>query len=34
MQHFIKVEQAQMVFDTAKGRFHALADINLSLIHI
>ncbi|HWP19697.1 MAG TPA: ABC transporter ATP-binding protein [Burkholderiaceae bacterium] len=31
MQHFIKVEQAQMVFDTAKGRFHALADINLAV---
>jgi nitrate/nitrite transport system ATP-binding protein len=29
---FIKVEHAEMVFDTRKGRFHALRDINLSII--
>lgn len=28
---FIKVEHAEMVFDTKKGRFHALRDINLSI---
>jgi nitrate/nitrite transport system ATP-binding protein len=28
---FIKVEHAEMVFDTRKGRFHALRDINLSV---
>ncbi len=28
---FIKVEHAEMVFDTKKGRFHALRDINLSV---
>ena len=28
---FIKVEHDEMVFDTKKGRFHALRDINLSI---
>ena len=28
---FIKVEHAEMVFDTRKGKFHALRDINLSV---
>jgi len=28
---FIKVENAEMVFETRKGRFHALHDINLSV---
>ena len=28
---FIKVESAEMVFDTKKGRFHALRDINLTV---
>jgi nitrate/nitrite transport system ATP-binding protein len=28
---FIKVEHAEMVFDTRKGRFHALHDIHLSI---
>jgi nitrate/nitrite transport system ATP-binding protein len=28
---FIRVEHAEMVFDTAKGRFHALRDINLTV---
>jgi len=28
---FIKVEHAEMVFDTRKGRFHALRDINLTV---
>ncbi len=28
---FIKVESAEMVFETRKGRFHALRDINLSV---
>jgi nitrate/nitrite transport system ATP-binding protein len=28
---FIKVEHAEMVFETKKGRFHALRDINLSV---
>jgi nitrate/nitrite transport system ATP-binding protein len=28
---FIKVEHADMVFDTRKGRFHALRDINLNV---
>ena len=28
---FIKVENAEMVFETRKGRFHALRDINLSV---
>ena len=31
MQNFIQVQQAEMVFDTRKGRFHALRDINLSV---
>jgi nitrate/nitrite transport system ATP-binding protein len=29
--NFIKVEHAEMVFDTKKGRFHALRDINLNV---
>jgi nitrate/nitrite transport system ATP-binding protein len=28
---FIKIEHAEMVFDTRKGKFHALRDINLSV---
>jgi nitrate/nitrite transport system ATP-binding protein len=28
---FLRIEQAEMVFDTKKGRFHALRDINLSV---
>jgi nitrate/nitrite transport system ATP-binding protein len=31
MQNFIQVQQAEMVFDTKKGRFHALRDINLGV---
>src|SRR5881396_1630636 len=31
MKDFIQVQQAEMVFDTRKGRFHALRDINLSV---
>ncbi|MCR5864325.1 ABC transporter ATP-binding protein [Aquincola sp. J276] len=31
MTAFIQVEQAEMVFDTRKGRFHALRDINLQV---
>ena len=31
MKNFIQVQQAEMVFDTRKGRFHALRDINLSV---
>ena len=31
MNHFIDVQQAEMVFSTKKGRFHALRDINLSV---
>ena len=31
MNDFIKVEGAEMVFTTKKGRFHALRDINLSV---
>jgi nitrate/nitrite transport system ATP-binding protein len=31
MQGFIDVHQAEMVFDTKKGRFHALRDINLKV---
>jgi nitrate/nitrite transport system ATP-binding protein len=29
--HYIKVEHAEMVFSSRKGRFHALRDINLSV---
>jgi nitrate/nitrite transport system ATP-binding protein len=28
---FIKVEHADMVFNTKKGHFHALADVNLTV---
>ncbi len=31
MKNFIDVHQADMVFNTKKGRFHALRDINLSV---
>ena len=31
MSHFIDIEQAEMVFHTKKGSFHALRDINLSI---
>src|SRR5437867_10025595 len=31
MKNFIQVQQAEMVFDTRKGRFHALRDINLTV---
>ena len=31
MKNFIQVQQAEMVFETKKGRFHALRDINLSV---
>ncbi len=31
MSHFIDISQAEMVFDTKKGRFHALRDINLGI---
>jgi nitrate/nitrite transport system ATP-binding protein len=31
MKNFIQVQQAEMVFNTKKGRFHALRDINLSV---
>jgi nitrate/nitrite transport system ATP-binding protein len=31
MSHFIDIENAEMVFDTKKGRFHALREINLSI---
>ncbi len=31
MSHFIDIEQAEMVFHTKKGQFHALRDINLSI---
>ena len=30
-EDFIRVESAEMVFETKKGRFHALRDINLSI---
>jgi nitrate/nitrite transport system ATP-binding protein len=30
-EDFIRVENAEMVFETRKGRFHALHDINLSI---
>ena len=30
-EHFIQVEKAEMVFETRKGRFHALRDINLTV---
>jgi nitrate/nitrite transport system ATP-binding protein len=31
MSHFIDVRNAEMVFNTKKGRFHALRDINLGI---
>ena len=31
MQNFIQVQNAEMVFTTKKGRFHALRDINLTV---
>ncbi|MBI5927191.1 MAG: ABC transporter ATP-binding protein [Aquabacterium sp.] len=31
MSHFIDISQAEMVFNTKKGQFHALRDINLSI---
>jgi nitrate/nitrite transport system ATP-binding protein len=31
MNHFIEVQNAEMVFTTKKGRFHALREINLSV---
>jgi len=31
MNNFIEVQQAEMVFTTKKGRFHALRDINLTV---
>jgi len=31
MSHFIDISQAEMVFTTKKGRFHALRDINLGI---
>src|SRR5205809_3954363 len=31
MKNFIDVHTAEMVFETKKGRFHALRDINLSV---
>jgi nitrate/nitrite transport system ATP-binding protein len=31
MSHFIEVQNAEMVFETKKGRFHALRDINLTV---
>ncbi|MCR5881655.1 ABC transporter ATP-binding protein [Rhizobacter sp. J219] len=31
MKNFIQVQQAEMVFNTKKGRFHALRDINLDV---
>ena len=31
MNHFIEVQNAEMVFSTRKGRFHALREINLSV---
>jgi nitrate/nitrite transport system ATP-binding protein len=31
MSHFIDIQQAEMVFHTKKGHFHALRDINLSI---
>jgi nitrate/nitrite transport system ATP-binding protein len=31
MQNFISIEGAEMVFDTKKGRFHALQNINLRI---
>ena len=29
MSHFIEISQAEMVFNTKKGQFHALREINL-----
>ena len=31
MNNFIEIQQAEMVFSTRKGRFHALRDINLTV---
>ena len=31
MSHFIDISQAEMVFNTNKGQFHALRDINLCI---
>ena len=31
MSHFIDIRNAEMVFNTKKGRFHALRDINLGI---
>ncbi len=31
MSHFIEISRAEMVFNTKKGRFHALRDINLNI---
>src|SRR3954447_23182484 len=31
MNHFIEIQQAEMVFSSRKGRFHALRDINLTV---
>ncbi len=31
MSHFIEVQNAEMVFSTKKGRFHALREINLNI---
>ena len=31
MTHFIQVQDAEMVFNTKKGRFHALRDIQLGV---
>ena len=31
MSHFIDIQQAEMVFHTKKGHFHALRDINLAI---
>ena len=31
MSEFIEIQQAEMVFSTGRGRFHALADVNLTI---
>src|SRR3982751_125318 len=31
MNHFIEIQQAEMVFSSRKGRFHALRDIHLTV---
>ena len=31
MSEFIEVQHAEMVFSTGRGRFHALADVNLTI---